>query len=89
MAKTTSPLFNRRFLRQVVDATPEPTGAQTAAAARWAVTVRSAAFLRENEKPHQGAFLSDLFGTVFEYGQLADADVDGGTKRSMRSALST
>lgn len=69
----TTPLFNRRLLRRAIDATPEPAADQLAVAARWARTVRKLSFLRENEKPHQGAFLSDLFGTVFGYGQLADA----------------
>lgn len=74
---TFAPLFNRRALRQAIEATPEPTPAQTAAAARWARTVRAPSFLKENEKPHQGAFLADLFGTVLGYGQLADAGGDG------------
>lgn len=77
MSTTTSPLFNRRVLQQAVDAVPEPTAEQAAVAARWAQTVRQPAFLRENEKPHQGAFLSDLFGTVLGYAQLAGAGVDG------------
>ena len=74
---TFAPLFNRRALRQAVEATPEPTPAQTEAAARWARTVRAPSFLKENEKPHQGAFLADVFGAVLGYGQLADAGGDG------------
>ena len=74
---TFAPLFNRRALRQAVEAAPDPTVAQTDAAARWARTVRAPSFAKENEKPHQGAFLADLFGTVLGYGQLADAGGDG------------
>ena len=70
---TISPLFNQRFLQQAVSAAPEPTPDQLAVATRWARAVRKPSFLRENEKPHQGAFLSGLFGGALGYGQLADA----------------
>ena len=65
MSTTTSPLSNRRVLRQSVETSSEPTAEQVAVSARWAPTVRTP------------AFLSDLFGTVFGYAQLAGADVDG------------
>lgn len=80
------PLFNRSALQRAAEAAPEPTPLQVEVAARWARTVRAPSFLRENEKPHQGAFLSELFGTVLGYDQLAAAD--GGTYHLVAEAAS-
>jgi Eco57I restriction-modification methylase/TaqI-like C-terminal specificity domain len=48
--------------------------------------VRDLKFLKENEKPHQGAFLSEVFGTLFGYGQMTSAKPDGSYSLRAESA---
>ncbi|MEM1042961.1 MAG: DNA methyltransferase [Bacteroidota bacterium] len=73
MPAPSKPLVSPRLLAREAAALPDPTDAQRQAAARWARTSADPAFVGQNEKPHQGKFLADLFGTVLGYRQFADA----------------
>lgn len=67
------PLVSPRLLAREAAALAPPTDAQRDAAARWARTAADPTFVGQNEKPHQGKFLADLFSTVLGYRQFADA----------------
>ena len=73
MPAPSKPLVSPRLLAREAAALAPPTDAQRAAAARWARTAADPTFVGQNEKPHQGKFLADLFGTVLGYRQFADA----------------
>ena len=63
------PLLNRNFLKARVDGFAfELTPAQRKIAEDWAKTANDPSFRRENEKPHQGAFLVQVFGDLLGYG---------------------
>ena len=73
MPAPSKPLVSPQLLAREAAALPAPIDAQREAAARWARTATDPAFAGQNEKPHQGKFLADLFGTILGYRQFVDA----------------
>jgi len=61
-------LFNPNLLKARMGAfAPAFSEAQRAVADNWARTAADPAFLGEKEKPFQGQFLTDVFGTLLGY----------------------
>lgn len=67
-------LFSRRLLQQAVEASPEPTADQIAVATTWARIAADPAFRLHNERPHQGRFLAEFFGTLLGYRSFGASD---------------
>ncbi|MGE0308162.1 MAG: DNA methyltransferase [Acidimicrobiia bacterium] len=80
-------LFSRRLLQQAVEATPEPTAEQMALAATWSRIAADPAFRLHNERPHQGRFLTEFFGTLLGYRSFG-ASTDGAYELTAEEASS-
>ena len=90
MAAPTKPLFNPHLLARRASALDlDLSDRQQAVLDRWVATVETPAFLRENEKPHQGKFLADLFGIVLGYRQFSDDPTDFHLKAEAASTETT
>jgi hypothetical protein len=70
-------LFTKRAIEAAIRSAPLITDDQRSIAARWAEVVAHPNFTKENEKPHQGAFLADILGGVFGFRQLSNALPNG------------
>jgi type I restriction-modification system DNA methylase subunit len=68
MSSSFKPLLNQNLLRtRVASFVPQMTAQQDRVVAEWVRTVADPHFRYENEKPHQGPFLTDIFGILLGY----------------------
>lgn len=68
MSEMFKPLFNRNLLSLRVDSfVPQLSAEQLKLLADWASAVRDPNFKTQNEKPHQGAFLIQMFAVLLGY----------------------
>jgi hypothetical protein len=68
MSETFKPLFNRNLLNlRVHNFVPQLSAEQFKLLADWASAVRDPNFKTQNEKPHQGAFLIQMFAVLLGY----------------------
>ncbi len=68
MSEIFKPLFNRNLLKLRADGfVPELTDEQLRVITDWTRSVGEPNFKNQKEKPHQGAFLIQVFGVLLEY----------------------
>ena len=68
MSEIFKPLFNRNLLKLRADRfVPELTDEQLRVITDWTRSVGEPNFKNQKEKPHQGAFLIQVFGVLLEY----------------------
>ncbi len=87
MFDTSKPLFNRNLLKLRIDSfLPELSPAQRNVAEHWAEAVGDPGFKSEKEKPHQGAFLNEIFGLLLGYEHFASNPDKYGLKAETASS---